>query len=533
MVVILLAWAGMCLAWLVLVLRRRLQAANLTGMPISAWLRQLRIGIFLLPFLPMLTGTSGYYSGLLPLALPLVALALWTFAPRQLNALVVPLGLTVIGLYGFVVLKDSIDSWHTMPRYGLAESGSGSFQQLVLVQAYLFTAVGLSLTWRVAGRETTIGKRVIQVRDRAGLMRPRWGLLLLPLVLVMVEMLGRTFWLDTPWWNGGLTLAVAIAAVVLVSRFPAVAVDLALAGLILFGIYGVALGLFWPTHVPLPAPYGFDVRYGLVLVENRGTAIVAGLEGLALVGFGLWLVPRALDDRTRALLRSATDAELAGRVVRLTRTRADAVDTATLQLRRLERDLHDGAQARLVALGMSLRAAERMILTNPVAAAALVTEARETSAKVLDELRILVRGICPPVLADRGLADAVRALALDTPVRTEVEVDLAGRPDLPIETACYFAVAEALTNAVKHAGARHVQVRIGHADGMLRITVIDDGCGGADPQRGSGLHGLERRLGAFDGVLAVNSPAGGPTIIVIEVPCILTPVSRTAAVSAA
>ncbi len=168
---------------------------------------------------------------------------------------------------------------------------------------------------------------------------------------------------------------------------------------------------------------------------------------------------------------------------------------------------------------MSLAAAERLIPADPAAASALVAEARESSAKVLDELRGLVRGICPPVLADRGLGDAVRALALDTPLRTEVTVDLAGRPSLPVETACYFAIAETLANAVKHAGARQAQVRIWHEGGTLKITVFDDGSGGADPQRGSGLLGLERRLSMFDGVLAVSSPAGGPTIIAIEVPC--------------
>jgi signal transduction histidine kinase len=524
--IILIVWAGTCLGWFLVVLRRRL-APGQAGMPLQARLRRLGLGVFLLPFLVLLIGNSG----LLPFVLTLVALALWTYAPPQLRAVAVPLGLTLIGLDGFLVLRDTVRDPYARPHYGLALSGNGSLQ-LLLAQAAVLTAVGLALTWRAIGRETAVSRWVLQVSDRAGGTRPRWGLLLLPLVGLFVEFFGQTTWLGLTWWGKELTLAVIAAAVFLAIRVPAVAADLALAGLVLFGIYGVALGFFWPIHVPLPSPYGWDVRYGLVLVESRGTAIAAAFEGLALVGFGLWLVPRALDERTRALLRSATDAELAGRVVRLTRTRADAVDTATTELRRLERDLHDGAQARLVALGMSLRAAERMILTNPVAAAALVAEARESSAKVLDELRILVRGICPPVLADRGLADAVRALALDTPLRTEVEVDLAGRPDLPIETACYFAVAEALANVVKHAEARQVQVRIAHADGILRISVIDDGCGGADPQRGTGLLGLERRLGTFDGVLAVNSPAGGPTIIAIEVPCTLT-LARRPVVSAA
>ncbi len=148
-----------------------------------------------------------------------------------------------------------------------------------------------------------------------------------------------------------------------------------------------------------------------------------------------------------------------------------------------------------------------------------------------------MRGIYPPVLADRGLGDAIRALALDTALRTETDIELPGRLEAPVESACYFAVAEALANAVKHSGARQVQVRIRHSvsrpasrarfraprsPGLLRITVTDDGTGGADPARGSGLAGIERRLGTFDGILAVSSPPGGPTMIVMEVPCALS-----------
>src|SRR5262249_7868558 len=166
------------------------------------------------------------------------------------------------------------------------------------------------------------------------------------------------------------------AVTLLVICAPRIAGNLALAGLILFGLYGIALGAFWPGHIPLPQDFTFSVRYGLLIVSNRGLAIGAGLEGLAVTTAALWLVPRAMDDRTRALFRSASDADLARRVTRLTRTRADAVDSATAQLRRLERDLHDGAQARLVALGMSLRAAERLIPTSPQAAIELVAEAR-------------------------------------------------------------------------------------------------------------------------------------------------------------
>jgi signal transduction histidine kinase len=213
---------------------------------------------------------------------------------------------------------------------------------------------------------------------------------------------------------------------------------------------------------------------------------------------------------------------LTARVERLARTRADAVDSAAAELRRLERDLHDGAQARLVALGINLRTAEKLIEVSPPAAAALVADCRNTATLALSELRDLVRGIYPPVLADRGLGDAIKALALDCPVLTLTDIQLPGRPPAPVESAVYFAVAEALSNAAKHAEAKTILIRVTHERGMLRVQVDDDGVGGADPASGTGLAGMEQRLGAFDGILAVSSPAGGPTIVVIEVPCALS-----------
>ena len=205
----------------------------------------------------------------------------------------------------------------------------------------------------------------------------------------------------------------------------------------------------------------------------------------------------------------------------LTRTRSEAVDTAVAELRRIERDLHDGAQARLVAVGMSLQAAERLFASNPEAALALVGEAKESSSRALTELRDLVRGIYPPVLADRGLGDAIRALALDTPLPTVVDVDLPEQVDLPVASAIYFSVAEALANATKHAHAPSVRIVLSQAAGMLRAQVTDDGAGGADPAAGTGLAGVERRLATFDGIQA-DSPPAGPTIVVIEVPAHLS-----------
>ena len=247
--------------------------------------------------------------------------------------------------------------------------------------------------------------------------------------------------------------------------------------------------------------------------------------GLAIVASGVaaapWLL-RAYGLLASSMLAPAGDAELTLRVQRLTQTRTEALDTGAAEIHRIERDLHDGAQARLVAMGMTLDAAGQIIDTNPVAARALLVEARDASVKALAELRDLVRGIHPPVLADRGLADAVRALALDSPMRIDLASDLTGRPPAPVESAAYFAVCELLANVAKHAEARQTWIDIRHTGGMLRVGVTDNGHGGADPAQGSGLRGIERRLAPFDGVLAISSPPGGPTTVTMEVPCELS-----------
>ncbi len=513
--------------WFAAVLRRRLRDPAVRPLPIAGKLRKLGLGVMLLPAVVTLAALPTFQTTKLVVATAGIALAAWTFLPRFVTSKVVPIALVGAGLSTFDQVRDYIRSGY-MARYQASLIPGhvfpiGAYPQILMFQACVLIAAGLWLTWRAIDKNGLVGKLVLRERPRVSGQpgRPRWGLLLLVVVGLLIEMFGRTRWLGFPWWTGTQTAAAALVALVLVVRLPAIAADVAVAGLVLFGLYGLAVGATWPD-LALPSPFTDILRYGPVWVDSRGGALGAGFVGLSLVSFGLWALPRAVDTRTRALFRSAAEVDLASRVVRLTRTRADAVDSATTQLRRLERDLHDGAQARLVALGMSLRAAEHLIPTSPEMAVTLVAEARQTSAKVLDELRNLVRGICPPVLADRGLGDAVRALALDTPLRTEVDLDLPGRPDLPVETACYFAVAEALTNAVKHSGARGVQIRICHDGSSLRITVIDDGCGGADPERGTGLLGLERRLATFDGVLAVNSPPGGPTIVAIEVPCALS-----------
>jgi signal transduction histidine kinase len=259
---------------------------------------------------------------------------------------------------------------------------------------------------------------------------------------------------------------------------------------------------------------------------------------LAIATGGLWWFGAEPIMRARArldlfFLTYGQVEQLEQRVQVLTESRAESIDHSATELRRIERDLHDGAQARLVAAGMSLGLAEGLFATDPEQARRLVAEARATTGAALGDLRSVVRGIHPPVLADRGLSGAVEALALDMAVPVAVDHRLARRPPAPVESALYFAVAECLANIGKHAGAEHAWVELRYADGVLTTVVGDDGRGGADPDRGTGMRGVMRRLSAFDGTMRVSSPDRGPTLITLEVPCALsspktTPSSGTA-----
>ncbi len=379
--------------------------------------------------------------------------------------------------------------------------------RLLILGSLLLLALGLWLSPRAVADLRALITRVAPSLRR-WTREGNWGILLVP-----VTSFGLTIFGVRPW-----TVAAIVAAIVIAIRWPRLAADLVPLVLVAFAVYGFMLVSRWvpgPKVLAAPQPTWF----GAVPVDSSQTSLLAGAEASALLAFGAWLFPRTIGAHARAKAATGHEVELAGRVQRLTETRGYALDAAAAELRRIERDLHDGAQTRLVALGMNLRALERMLPASPEAARALTAEAIETSARALSDLRQLVRGIYPPVLADRGLSHAVRALALDTALPVELDVHLPGRLTAPVESACYFAVAEALSNAEKHSGARRVHVRIEHADGLLRIEVADDGVGGADPARGTGLHGVERRLGTFDGILAVSSPPGGPTMIAMEVPC--------------
>jgi signal transduction histidine kinase len=206
------------------------------------------------------------------------------------------------------------------------------------------------------------------------------------------------------------------------------------------------------------------------------------------------------------------------RVEELTESRAGAVEAAETQLRRIERDLHDGAQARLVALGMNLGLAEQQLEKDPAKAHQHLAEAREAAGAALQELRDLARGIHPPILADRGLDAAIRALTAHAGVPVAVDVELDGRPPEAVETAAYFVAAEGLANALKHAQASRIDIDAHEREDAIVVRVLDDGRGGA-AEDGGGLHGLRQRVEALDGSLRIASPEGGPTVIEAVLPC--------------
>ncbi|MET7499015.1 sensor histidine kinase [Streptomyces microflavus] len=231
-------------------------------------------------------------------------------------------------------------------------------------------------------------------------------------------------------------------------------------------------------------------------------------------------IARGLTAADRAMVRGLLPPsdELERRIAELESDRGVVVDTAAADLRRIERDLHDGAQARLVALAMGLGLAKEKLTDDPEAAARMVDEAHGEIKVALQELRDLARGIHPAVLTDRGLDAALSAIASRCTVPVNVSVDLPGRPAEAIEGIAYFTVSELLQNVSKHSGARSASVEVWRAADRLLIKVTDDGSGGARMGGGSGMAGLAERLGAVDGLFVLDSPVGGPTAVTAELP---------------
>lgn len=267
-------------------------------------------------------------------------------------------------------------------------------------------------------------------------------------------------------------------------------------------------------------------------------ALVLPLWPLGLVVDGVWagvlrrgpvvlpLIVKLADTEARwstALLMPSPKARLARRVEELKETRADAIAAHEAELRRIERDLHDGAQANLVALSMRIGLAKRAYDRDPDAARRLLDDAQDQAEQALTELRQVVRGIHPPILTDRGLVGAVRALASSSGLTVGVEdggLEAGTRAPAAVEAAAYFVVAESLTNVAKYSGADRAEVRLARTRRGLTVRVRDEGRGGADESAGSGLLGMRRRVAALDGTFEVTSPAGGPTVIDVELPCV-------------
>ncbi|MFI9120476.1 sensor histidine kinase [Streptomyces bikiniensis] len=278
------------------------------------------------------------------------------------------------------------------------------------------------------------------------------------------------------------------------------------------------LGWLWSA---LKDPVAWRTQlYGLIRLPWGILTFTVTLVSLLVLWPLLPFASRLLASADRGMVRgllSPSD-ELERRIAELETDRGVVVDTAAADLRRIERDLHDGAQARLVALAMGLGLAKEKLLDDPEAAAAMVDEAHGEVKLALQELRDLARGIHPAVLTDRGLGAALSSVSARCTVPVRVDVDLAERPAEAIEGIAYFTVSELLQNVSKHSRARSASVEVWRAGDRLMLQVRDDGTGGARLDGGTGLAGLGERLGAVDGVLVLDSPAGGPTTVTAELP---------------
>ncbi|MFB8087432.1 sensor histidine kinase [Streptomyces sp. NPDC055992] len=280
----------------------------------------------------------------------------------------------------------------------------------------------------------------------------------------------------------------------------------------------VVVSLLWQVF-----PKGELQLFGTVPVTGWATALaLAVVQGGVGAAATWWAVPRLARMHARvtlAALEPSPEARLAERVGELSESRAGVLDAHGAELRRIERDLHDGTQARLVAIAMRLGVAREELPDDAGALATLLQEAHEGAEEAMAELRNVIRTMYPPILADRGLEGAVSAVTAGTGIPADVEVGELGRLPAAVEAAAYFIVAETLTNAAKYSGATQVTVRLTRPAETLLVEVTDNGLGGIDETLGSGVIGIRRRAAALDGTVLISSPVGGPTAVTVELPC--------------
>ncbi|WUW13098.1 sensor histidine kinase [Streptomyces sp. NBC_01465] len=280
----------------------------------------------------------------------------------------------------------------------------------------------------------------------------------------------------------------------------------------------------WATGVAFALVFSWAWALPPVDQSKGWTMAYAGITvgGVLLLFATPWLaaaIARIDANAAAALLGPNRAKVLEQRVEDLAESRAGVLDAADLERRRIERDLHDGAQQRLVSLAMNLGIARATLTDLPPEARAVIDEAHREAKEAIEELNNLVRGLHPAVLEDRGLDAALSGIAARAPLPVELGVDIAVRPSPTVEAVAYFVVSEALANVAKHARADRVSVQLKRVGDLLRVTVTDDGAGGADASRGTGLAGLAKRVGSVDGSIRINSPRGGPTVITVELPC--------------
>ncbi|MEU9692151.1 sensor histidine kinase [Amycolatopsis japonica] len=281
------------------------------------------------------------------------------------------------------------------------------------------------------------------------------------------------------------------------------------------GLRQVVTAFIWPA-----VPGGVESSLGF-MVTSWPLAALSAVTGVGMIAL-LFLYPRLARWQAsiaRRLLAPAPGVVLTDRVVELAASRAAALEAHGAELRRLERDLHDGTQARIAAVVLQLGIADSLFEKDPQRARELLGKAQDTATGALAELRTVVRSIHPPLLTDRGLDGAVTALADRCPVPCTVDVRSRSRRPAAVEAAAYFVVAEMLANITKHSGAEHAWITLDGTADTLLIEIRDDGHGGADEAAGSGLSGIRKRAEAFDGTLKLSSPAGGPTVLKVELPC--------------